>query len=215
MLELDELWSFVGGKAQTFWLWVALCRRTRQVVAWTLGDCGAQSACDLRAALPKDYRRCSYPQRPLGSLRRRFSRPHPPRLRQRAGRDQLRRALVWHVAGQDQPPGAPGVFLFETRREPPRRHPPFYHRLQPRHPAQNNRQVAIILIVYDSTASAVANQPRKGHYLLDPGVFTFTYTHADLLSDFGTEPANFYVRLWSKQNGRRSFSFVDCVVNRT
>ena len=57
MLELDELWSFVGRKAQTLWLWVALCRRTRQIVAWTLGDRSLQSACGLRAALPKDYRR--------------------------------------------------------------------------------------------------------------------------------------------------------------
>ena len=31
VLELDELWSFVGGKACQLWLWVALCRRTRQV----------------------------------------------------------------------------------------------------------------------------------------------------------------------------------------
>ena len=69
-----------------------------------------------------------------------------------------------------------------------------------------------VLIVFDS----MANQNRMGHYLLDPGVSSFTYTHADLVSDFGgTEPASFYVRLWSKQNGRRSFSFVDCVVNRT
>ena len=56
VLELDELWSFVGGKAQTLWLWVALCRRTRQIVGWTLGDRSLQSACDLRAALPRGYR---------------------------------------------------------------------------------------------------------------------------------------------------------------
>ena len=56
MLELDELWSFVQSKAQTLWLWVALCRRTRQIVAWTLGDRSQQSAADLRAALPTDYR---------------------------------------------------------------------------------------------------------------------------------------------------------------
>ena len=58
MLELDELWSFVGSKTQTLWLWVALCRRTRQIVAWTLGDRSLQGACDLRAALPSDYRHC-------------------------------------------------------------------------------------------------------------------------------------------------------------
>ena len=51
VLELDEPWSFVGAKACQLWLWVALCRRTRQIVGWTLGDRGLQSACDLRASL--------------------------------------------------------------------------------------------------------------------------------------------------------------------
>ena len=59
VLELDELWSFVGGKTRTLWLWVALCRRTRQIVTWSLGDRSEQGACDLYAALPKDYRRCA------------------------------------------------------------------------------------------------------------------------------------------------------------
>ena len=59
VLELDELWSFVGSKAQTLWLWVALCRRTRQIVAWTLGDRSEQSAADWRAALPEAYRGCA------------------------------------------------------------------------------------------------------------------------------------------------------------
>ena len=31
ILELDELWSFVGSETQERWLWLALCRRTRQV----------------------------------------------------------------------------------------------------------------------------------------------------------------------------------------
>ena len=59
VLELDELWSFVGSKAQTLWLWVALCRRTRQIVAYTLGDRSLQSADDLRASLPADYQACT------------------------------------------------------------------------------------------------------------------------------------------------------------
>ena len=33
-----------------------MCRRTRQIVGWTLGDRSLQSACDLRASLPKGYR---------------------------------------------------------------------------------------------------------------------------------------------------------------
>ena len=59
VLELDELWSFVNSKAQTLWRWVALCRRTRQIVAWTLGDRSEQGAADWRAALPEAYRRCA------------------------------------------------------------------------------------------------------------------------------------------------------------
>ena len=59
VLELDELWSFVQAKAQTLWLWVALCRRTRQIVAWSLGERSEQGAADLRAALPPGYRRCA------------------------------------------------------------------------------------------------------------------------------------------------------------
>ena len=55
VLELDELWSFVGAKRDTCWLWVALCRRTRQIVAYTLGDRSQQSAFLLREAIPKDY----------------------------------------------------------------------------------------------------------------------------------------------------------------
>ena len=59
VLELDELWSFVGAKSHPLWLWVALCRRTRQVVGWILGERSLQSACDLRAHLPRGYRRCA------------------------------------------------------------------------------------------------------------------------------------------------------------
>ncbi|MBN8589066.1 MAG: hypothetical protein J0L94_12180, partial [Rhodothermia bacterium] len=33
VLELDELWSFVCKKVQKRWVWIALCRRTRQVVS--------------------------------------------------------------------------------------------------------------------------------------------------------------------------------------
>ena len=33
VLELDETWSFVGEKFFERWLWTAMCRRTRQIVA--------------------------------------------------------------------------------------------------------------------------------------------------------------------------------------
>jgi insertion element IS1 protein InsB len=59
VLELDELWSFVGGKAHERWLWVALCRRTRQVVAYWVGDRSENSAIHLWRNLPTDYGRCA------------------------------------------------------------------------------------------------------------------------------------------------------------
>ena len=58
VLELDELWSFVASKAQPRWIWVALCRRTRQVVACVVGDRSEASALRLWEQLPSDYSRC-------------------------------------------------------------------------------------------------------------------------------------------------------------
>jgi insertion element IS1 protein InsB len=57
VLELDELWSFVGSKANARWVWIALCRQTRQVVAYFLGDRSADSAHALRARIPPAYGR--------------------------------------------------------------------------------------------------------------------------------------------------------------
>ena len=38
VLELDELWSLVLKKSNKQWVWIALCRRTRQVVAYYIAD---------------------------------------------------------------------------------------------------------------------------------------------------------------------------------
>ena len=56
VLELDELWSFVAAKANPRWVWIALCRQTRQIVAHFVGDRSAQSARALRERIPPDYR---------------------------------------------------------------------------------------------------------------------------------------------------------------
>ena len=58
VLELDELWSFVGNKKRQVWLWIALCRRTRQVVAYTLGDRSTQTCQQLYNNLPESYKHC-------------------------------------------------------------------------------------------------------------------------------------------------------------
>jgi transposase-like protein len=38
VLELDEIWSVVQKKAQKRWVWTAMCRRSRQIVAFVTGD---------------------------------------------------------------------------------------------------------------------------------------------------------------------------------
>ena len=56
-LELDELWSFVLKRANKRWVWIALCRATRQVVAYVIGDRSRATCQKLWAALPAAYRR--------------------------------------------------------------------------------------------------------------------------------------------------------------
>ena len=56
MIEADELWSFVGAKREVWWVWVALDRETRQVVAMVCGDRSEATARDLWDALPDEYR---------------------------------------------------------------------------------------------------------------------------------------------------------------
>jgi insertion element IS1 protein InsB len=58
VLELDELWSFVLKKANKRWIWVALCRRTRQIVAHYIGDRSETSCLQLWRRIPTAYVRC-------------------------------------------------------------------------------------------------------------------------------------------------------------
>jgi IS1 family transposase len=57
VLELDELWSFVLKKAHKRWVWPALCRQTRQVVAYVVGDRSAKTCRRLWEAVPEVLRR--------------------------------------------------------------------------------------------------------------------------------------------------------------
>jgi insertion element IS1 protein InsB len=56
VLELDELWSFVLKKTNQAWIWIALCRKTRQVVAYAVGDRSEQTCHRLWEAIPAAYR---------------------------------------------------------------------------------------------------------------------------------------------------------------
>jgi insertion element IS1 protein InsB len=55
-LELDELRSFVLKKAKEVWVWIALCRKTRQVVAYAVGDRSKKTCQRLWEAIPDSYR---------------------------------------------------------------------------------------------------------------------------------------------------------------
>jgi len=56
ILELDELWSFVLKKTNQAWIWIALCRKTRQVVAYAIGDRSQKTCRLLWEAIPQTYR---------------------------------------------------------------------------------------------------------------------------------------------------------------
>ena len=58
VLELDELWSFVFRKSDKRWIWIALCRRTRQVVAYFIGDRSEKSCRELWKRIPEAYKKC-------------------------------------------------------------------------------------------------------------------------------------------------------------
>ena len=56
ILELDELWSFVLKKANDSWIWIALCRKTRQVVGYAIGDRSKRTCQRLWESIPDLYR---------------------------------------------------------------------------------------------------------------------------------------------------------------
>ena len=58
LVEYDELWSFVEKKLNRVWLWVALCRRTKQVVAFHLGNRDKEAFLEFYLKVPIDYANC-------------------------------------------------------------------------------------------------------------------------------------------------------------
>jgi IS1 family transposase len=58
VLEYDEAWSFVFKKLNKRWLWTVMCRRTRQIIAFTIGDRSEKTCRQLWKRVPEDYRGC-------------------------------------------------------------------------------------------------------------------------------------------------------------
>ena len=51
------MWTFVGRRRRKVWLWLAVERDSRRVVAWVLGSRGTATLRRLWRALPRRYRR--------------------------------------------------------------------------------------------------------------------------------------------------------------
>ena len=56
ILEPDELWSFVLKKTNRFWIWIALCRKTRHMVSYAIGDRSKETGKKLWDKIPLAYR---------------------------------------------------------------------------------------------------------------------------------------------------------------
>ena len=53
--EVDEVWSFVGRKANRQWVWIAMDALTRQIIAFHVGDRSRQRAQALWGKIPIGY----------------------------------------------------------------------------------------------------------------------------------------------------------------
>jgi insertion element IS1 protein InsB len=54
--ELDEMWSFVQKKSNKQWIWIAQCRRTRQVIAFHIGGRARVDAQELWRRIPEEIK---------------------------------------------------------------------------------------------------------------------------------------------------------------
>jgi insertion element IS1 protein InsB len=58
-LQLDEMWSFVGSKDKTQWIWLAIDADSREIVGVFVGSRSRQGARELWQTLPAAYRQCA------------------------------------------------------------------------------------------------------------------------------------------------------------
>lgn len=58
IIEYDELCGFCGKKANKQWLWAAMCKSTRQIVGYVIGDRSEQTFRRLLRKIPIEYLRC-------------------------------------------------------------------------------------------------------------------------------------------------------------
>jgi insertion element IS1 protein InsB len=59
-IEADEMWSYVGKKANKQWIWLALEQKTRQVVGFWIGPRSEEGAWGLWYSMPESIRNSAY-----------------------------------------------------------------------------------------------------------------------------------------------------------
>ena len=55
--QADEMWSFVGSKENKQWIWIAMDAKSRQIIAFHVGDRSRESAKKLWNSIPEYYRK--------------------------------------------------------------------------------------------------------------------------------------------------------------
>jgi insertion element IS1 protein InsB len=102
-LELDELWTFVLRKSDDVSIWFALCRQSRQVVAFVVGNRSEATCRRLWEAIPpigRPYAAVIQPTYHRPVAKETGETAHVERhntLRQRLGR-LVRKSLSWSKA---------------------------------------------------------------------------------------------------------------------
>ena len=90
VLELDEIWSFVLKKSQKRWIWLALCRRTRQIVAYAMGDRSEATCRQLWQRIPTKYKAC----RTFSDFWDAYQKVFPQETHQSVGKDSGQTAHI-------------------------------------------------------------------------------------------------------------------------
>ncbi len=56
-LEVDEMWSYVGNKKNQQWLWLVMEAKSRQIIAFHIGDRSKKSGEMLMKKLPEEIKK--------------------------------------------------------------------------------------------------------------------------------------------------------------
>ncbi len=56
-LQVDEMWSYVGNKKNQQWLWLVMDAKTRQILAFQVGDRSKQTGESLMAKVPQEIKK--------------------------------------------------------------------------------------------------------------------------------------------------------------